>query len=409
MSFDDAVGLIARTCSKFLRIRTETVRLEDAFMRAVSSDIRARMAVPPFDNSAMDGFAVRSRDAHKPGVRLKIVEVVPAGRHPSKKIGRGECAGIMTGSAMPSGADAVVMKEYATEADSGFVGILRPARRGENVRLAGEDVKNGDLLVPKGALLGAAELGLAASQGYGRIEVFRRAVVGFFTTGDEVVLPGRRLKPSQIYNANRYTLGASIAASGCEPFYAGHLSDDIAHSAAAIAFAVGRCDALVTSGGVSMGDFDIVKKALRRLGAVIIFERIRLKPGRPTGLAVLKRRPVFLLPGNVVSSLLAYDLLVGPYIGNSHCGFDARFKAIAGFSYVKDDARRHFLRVSLDGNRKGFPTARLVRAQGSGILSSMSGYDALAVIPEGRHAVRRGDGINVITRRPSSHSGFPGK
>jgi molybdopterin molybdotransferase len=400
VTFESAARLITSTVRRRLRPSGEVVRLEAALGRAAAKDIRARMPSPPFDNSAMDGYAVRSRDVRRAVARLKVVEVIPAGRTPSEKIGRCECARIMTGSRAPAGADAVVMRENASAEAGGFVTILRSVRRGENLRFAGEDVKKGALLIPKGSLLGPAELGLAASQGLKSAAVLRRPVVGFFTTGDEVVMPGRRLKSSLIYNANRYTLGAAIAESGCSPLYAGHLSDDERSAASAISSAVARCDALITCGGVSMGDFDIVKKSLRRLGAKFIFERIEMKPGRPTGFALLRGKPVFTLPGNVVSSLLSYELLVSPHLSPHGSGFGRVSRAVSGFTYSKNDSRRHFLRVNVESDDSLVPSARLTGAQGSGILSSMSGYDALAVILEGRVSIRRGSIIKIISRRP---------
>ena len=401
VSLEEASSTVRKISSRFLKHRTENLPLEESCGRILARDVYARFDVPPFHNSSMDGFALRSSDIVSIPARLKVAATIPAGSFSDIKLKKGECARIMTGSPMPSVADAVVMKEF-TRLDGEYVLILKKPQRGENVRYRGEDIKKGALLVKKGVLLSPPLLGLLAAQGSGRVDVFRRPLIGFITTGNEVVMPGKPLATGKIYNVNRYTMSAALADSGCEPLYLGHCTDSADSVVSVVKRYLPRLDALITIGGVSMGEYDVVKDALKKLGARFYFEKIWMKPGRPTGFAVLRRKPVFTLPGNVVSSLVAFDMVVRPAVSPAAISLPSFFtlkNVRADFSFSKDDERRHILRVRISQGSVGKFSARPSGEQGSGILSTLAYADGYVIIPEGKQVLRRGSPVNVLIPR----------
>lgn len=375
------------------------VPLDRALGAVLAAPVVAAEAVPPFANTAMDGFAVRAADtagaADAAPVRLRIAGTVRAGASGlDVPVGPGEAARIMTGAPLPPGADAVVMVERTrAEADGGEVEVLVEVPVGNHVRPAGDDVRPGDEVAPAGTVLTPGHLGLLATVGATTVTVVARPVVGVLSTGDELVEGGAPLGPGQIRDSNRLALRALLARSGFEVVDLGVVRDDEATITVAIEAAVGRCDALVTSGGVSMGDFDYVKVVLDRLGAMR-WMQVSIKPAKPLAFGTIERPdgrvvPVFGLPGNPVSSMVSYELFCRPGLRrmSGHEGgalFRPRVVAVADEGLARrPDGKVHFARVSARWGEDGRLHVRSAGAQGSHQLTAMAGADALAELPDG--------------------------
>ena len=262
-------------------LRTECAPLADALDRTLAHDIRAREPIPPFSKATMDGYAVRAADTRpaEGPVELVVVEDLPAGRVSRRAIGPGQAARIMTGAPLPKGADAVVMVEDTERTESG-VRILNTVKPGDNIGEAGEDVRKGDLVLNKGADIGPAEVGMLAALGHASVPVARRPAVAVIATGDEIVEPGRRTRPGQIRNSNGHALRAMALQAGARAEYLGIARDRNASLKLKIGKAR-KADILVLSGGVSVGDYDLVKDELRSLGVRPVFWGVRIKPGKP--------------------------------------------------------------------------------------------------------------------------------
>lgn len=383
-------------------VKTEKIAVTDSYGRILSSDIIAPISIPTFDNSAMDGYAARSSDLKKVPLTLKVVEIIQAGSVPRKTVRRGECAKIMTGAPMPSGADCVIMVEdtkmIMSDGHNPEVMILKRVKKWENVRFAGEDIKKGTKVLSAGQVVTPSVMGVLSSVGLDRVEVYKKVKVGFLTTGDEIIHPPKVLKRGQIYNSNRYTLLGAINSCGAEPVYMGHIRDNLAAIADAVKKGVMAADIIVSSGGVSMGDYDAVKKAFESLGAKIKFWKVAMKPGRPNVFAVLNGKPVFGLPGNPVSTLLSFELMVKPAIYRMSGRKDflpETFTAKSNFKFSKNDRRQHFLRAILSG-KKGEYAVKLTGPQGSAILTSVVKADCLVVVPEGKVEISKDSTVEVL-------------
>jgi molybdopterin molybdotransferase len=383
-----------------LATAAETVSLESCLDRFAAAPSRAGTQVPPFDNSAMDGFALRAEDTleRRP---LRLVGESRAGRPADLGPGPGEAVRISTGAALPAGADAVLPIEIASEAE-GRVTATRPVACGENVRRAGEDIEAGQQLLEVGARIGPAELGVLASVGLATVECARRPSVAVLTSGDELAGPGRPLGPGQIHDSSRFSLPALALRAGAEPTYAGALPDDPASIEASVA-AVLDADFLVVVGGVSVGPHDHVKAVFDRLGVEQRFWRVALRPGGPTWFGVRRSSPaarptlVFGLPGNPVSSMVTFHLFVrAALLKASGCDPDLdRSSAVFAQAYRKPPGKAHYLRCRLEatnGERRAVPTTE---RQGSHVLSSMLNADCLAVIPAAGEGVEAGERVEV--------------
>ncbi len=366
----------------------------------------AAEAVPPFANSAMDGFAVRAADtagaAEDRPVRLVVVATVAAGAPATTPVGAGQAVRIMTGAPMPPGADAVVLVERSRPVGD-EVDLTLEVAPGTSVREAGGDVRPGDEVLAAGVVLGPAHLGVLASLGLDRVMVVGRPVVGVLSTGDELVPRGRPLGPGQIRDSNRAMLLALVAAGGGTAVDLGWVPDDEAALEAALVDGARRCDALVTSGGVSMGDFDVVKVVLDRI-AEMRWMQIAIKPAKPFAFGLLGRAsdaahvPVFGLPGNPVSSLVSFELLARPALrrmaGHHHLDRPAVTAVADAPLDRRPDGKAHYVRVrtGFDGERFH---ARPVAAQGSHQLAATAGADGLAVLPDG-HGIPAGGTVEVL-------------
>lgn len=373
------------------------VALGQALGLAVAADLYAGEPMPPFTNSAMDGFAVRAADGltarENAPVRLRVTGDLPAGGVATLSVDSGTALRIMTGAPMPAGADAVVPLEH-TQSGADWVELRRPVRPGANIRQAGEDIPAGGLVVAAGAPVRPGEIGVLASTGFVTVPVFPRARVAILTTGDELVDCGTVPGPGQIRDANLHALCAQIASFGATPISFPRIPDRRERVEASLNEALEACDVLITTGGVSVGDCDFVKPALELLGAEPVFWRVAQKPGGPLGFWMLGGKPVFGIPGNPVAAMLMAEEYVRPALrrmmGFRHLHRPER-TGILEQAWRKSgpDGRVHFLRVIVR-EEGGTRFAALTGPQGSGILSSMLRANALAVIQQDDLAIPAG-------------------
>ena len=349
--------------------------------------LHAEENIPPFDNSAMDGFAVRAADVkdatqEKPAV-LSIAETIAAGYAPTKQVTAGQASRIMTGAMMPEGADAVVMQEV-TQRDGDEVKIFESIDKTGNVRFTGESVAEGQQVMGKGKHLRPPEVAMLASLNRPEVTVYRKPTVAIIATGDELMLLGEPLEPGKIRESNRYGLYAQVEEAGAIPIDMGIAPDDEAEIERIFRAALAKSDALITSGGVSVGEHDFVKSVLERLGEVN-FWRVAMKPGKPQAYGISDGKPIFGLPGNPVSSLVVFELFVRPALlkmaGHTEL-LRPTFKATLTESITNKDGRVNYMRAILKESN-GQYTAETTGPQGSGILHSLVLANGLITIPSG--------------------------
>ena len=342
--------------------------------------------VPSFANSAMDGFAVRAADTAGAPVTLEVVGTAAAGSAPGVEVGPGQAVRIMTGAILPAGADAIVMVERTSLAGAGTVTIEVPAAAGDHVRHPGEDIRAGQTLFEPGTELGPGHLGVLASVGAETVDVVPKARVGVLSTGDELTSAPGELRPGQIRDSNRPTLLALAARAGCVPVDLGSAPDDEAAITAAVERGVAQCDAILTSGGVSVGDFDYVKVVLDRLGDMRWWQ-VAVKPAKPLAFGTVRGTPVFGLPGNPVSSMVSFELFARPALrqmmGHREL-LRPELPAVADEALRRHaDGKVHFVRVVATTGDDGRLHVRSSGGQGSHLLRAMAMANALAVLPDG--------------------------
>jgi molybdopterin molybdotransferase len=370
---------------------TETVAITAALGRVLAVRQTSTITVPPLDNSAMDGYAVRLADVVQVGVTLPVSQRILAGAV-GQPLAAGTAARIFTGAPVPPGADAVLMQEDCT-AEGEAVVINKLPRPGENIRRAGEDIETGAQILAAGTRFGAAEMGLAASVGLAGLPVFRRLKVACFFTGDELVTPGAPLAPGQIYNSNRYTLTGLVNDLGCELIDLGIVPDTLEATEAALTRAAREADVVVTSGGVSVGEADYVKTAVEKLGRVEMW-KVAMKPGKPVVFGQVGEADFIGLPGNPVSAFVTFCLFVRPFLLKRMGVSDVLYRAYAvqaDFAWTKPGKRREFLRARLQPNGK----LALFPNQGSGVLTSCAWADGLVDLDVGQ-TVQPGDWARFI-------------
>jgi molybdopterin molybdotransferase len=368
----------------------EEVPTLEATNRVLAKAQRSTMDVPPMDNSAMDGYAVRLSDLQK-NASLKVAQRILAGSV-GKPLEPGTAARIFTGAPIPKGADAVVMQEHC-ETVSDSVLIKKHPQSGEWIRLAASDVKKGGEILPAGKRLLPQDTGLAASVGIARLPVYRKVRLGLFFTGDELVMPGEPLPPGRIYNSNRFTLRGLAEVFGCDLRDYGIVPDNLDATRAVLRKAAAECDVIVTSGGVSVGDADFVKPAVEAEGKLLMW-KIAMKPGRPLAFGTVREASFIGLPGNPVSSFVTFLIFVRPFLLKTQGLSDPRPKAIAAradFDWTEPDARREFLRVkwNAQGGLDLYPT------QDSAVLTSTAWADGLVDNPA-QHEIRKGDAVRFL-------------
>jgi molybdopterin molybdotransferase len=387
---------------------TETVGLAEASERVLAEEIRAGVLIPPADNSAMDGYALRAADTESAPVVLRVGEDLPAGKRSERKLVPGEAARIMTGAALPEGADSVVMIED-TETEGERVRVHRPVSPGQHVRRAGEDVRPGLLIAEPGALLHAPLVGMLAALGRSVVAVRARARVAVLATGDELVEPDRLRDDGRIASSNSYALCAALREIGAQPVYLGIAPDEPAEIEARFRSAL-TCDAVISSGGVSVGDRDWIKQVLVRLGGKLRLWRIAMRPGAPLAFVRVGERPVFGLPGNPVSTFVTFEQFVRPSLlrmmGHTRVFRPVEAARLAA-DYAKPAGRAHFVRVALE-RRDGELWARASGEQGSNILLSLVRADGLAYIPPEATRVARGERVPVQLLYGDALSAEPG-
>lgn len=366
----------------------ETVPLEQADGRVLAEALIAGLDLPPWANSAMDGYALRLADWQ--GEALPVSQRIQAGCAP-EALAPGTCARIFTGAPLPAGADTVEMQENVELDETGRVHFRQALRLGQNVRPQGQETRVGDCVLPAGTRLGPVELGLAASLGVATLQVCRRLRVAVLSTGDELVEPGQPLGPGQIYNSNRRLLMVWLQRLGCEVVDGGILPDDLALTREALA-ALAQVDLILSTGGVSVGEADYLGIALREAGELTLW-KLAIKPGKPLTFGHYQGVPVIGLPGNPASTLVTFGLLARPYLLR-RMGVQRveplAFEMPAGFVWSKAGKRREYLRARIEAGRV-VPYAN----QSSGVLLSAAWAEGLAEVLEGR-TLNEGDSLRFI-------------
>lgn len=380
LEFDDAQARLLAVARP--PTTTQACALAQAAGRVLAQPLVARLDLPPADNSAMDGYAVRHADLH-PGVVLPIGQIAYAGQVPTALV-PGQAARITTGGLVPPGADTVVIQEDC-EPQAAAVRVLAVPAPGSNIRRRGEDVAVGSPLVPAGTVLTPMHLGLLAAQGWSEVPVWPRLRVAILTTGDELVPPGQPLPPGAIHESNGILLQAALAQLGCEVVAVRHVADDLPALQAALRRLAGIAQLIVTTGGVSVGDRDLVKPALEALGGELALWKVRMKPGKPVALGQVAGVPVLGLPGNPVSALVVLAVLASPMIRQWQGRLQplpAVWPARLCTPAVHTDKREAFLRVQAEATATGWQV-RPHPQQSSGILHGLSWATGVARLPAG--------------------------
>jgi molybdopterin molybdotransferase len=396
ISVEEALKLILSTAPI---LGVEKVDIITALGRVIGEDIYAPSDIPPFDNSAMDGYAVKSEDTkgaskNYPAV-LTVIGDLPAGYVAKGKIKKGEAIRIMTGAPLPQGVDSVVMVED-TEASGDKVKIFNEAETNQHIRKAGEDVKKGELVIPQGTVLRPAAIGMLASLKRSFVSVYQRPLVSILCTGDELVDVDGELKAGQIVSSNSYTLASQVNECGGIPLLLGiarDRKDELEQK-----FREGlRADVIISSAGVSVGDYDLVKGVLKDLGMEMKFWKVAMRPGQPLAFGTIGGKPTFGLPGNPVSSMVSFEQFVRPYLlkmqGHTRI-FRPVIEAIWQEEFVKKTERKYLVRCMVS-KKEGMYIASSTGEQGSGILKSMVLANGLAIFPEEKEVIKAGEKVKV--------------
>jgi len=375
----------------------EKLAIRQSLNRVLDTDVQSTINVPPYDNSAMDGYAINSADLPTEGeTRLKLAGKSFAGKPFEGKLKKGEAIRIMTGAVIPEGADTIIMQEHAQAIDDTVV-ISAGHTKGDHVRYIGEDMKVGDTVLRTGKLITPAELGLLASLGIPEIQVKRRCRVAFFSTGDELRSVGETLEEGQIYDSNRYTLYGMLTRQNIELIDMGVIADDPAAVKEAFLTASNIADAVITSGGVSVGEADYVKDTLEELGQVS-FWRVAMKPGKPLAIGSINKAAFFGVPGNPVSAMATFYQFVQPAL-QKMMGLRETFRLMLKVPCItalrKQPGRLEYQRGILSYNKNGDMVVNSTGVQGSHILTSMSHANCFIILPAENAGVTSGDLVEV--------------
>jgi molybdopterin molybdotransferase len=399
---------IERILAEIHPLKAESINLSDAFQRILAEDVTAPMDLPPFANSSMDGYAVRAQDIHQTPITLPVITDIPAGSAPTIPVEAGQAARIMTGAPMPPGADAVIpVEDTDSQWDLGgpppqTVTFQKGTNVGANVRPIGENVQRGQIVLQAGTLLRPQDVGILASLGIAQVSVMRQPRIVILTTGDELLNPGQPIAPGKIYDANSPMLAALVRQYGGQPFVLPISPDDIHSVRQLFQDALQKQpDMIISSAGVSVGAADFIRTVLEELGE-INFWRINLRPGKPLAFGMLRGNdgqtiPFFGLPGNPVSAMVTFDVIVRPALlklqSLDDTAYTETIDAVVG-ERIDSDGRRSYLRVKLTRDGQQW-VAQLTGTQSSGALMSMVEADGLLIVPEDVRVVEAGEVLPV--------------
>ena len=394
---------------QFATLGSEETTLLNAHERVLAESVTSNLDIPPFNRSTVDGYAVKAADTfgadEKQPARMKICGVVNIGELPRVRVSQGQAAEIVTGAPIPDGADAVVMVED-TERTGDDLRVFSPVTTSENVMKKGSDIKKGETVLKAGLVFGSREIGVLAALGVACVKVYVVPRVAVLSTGGEVTEPGKELTPGKIYDINAYSLSAAVLEGGGNPIYLGVVPDDKTKLREALQHALECADMVVTSGGVSVGPKDLMPQTVDSLGEPgLIFSGIAVKPGKPTTMEMIGRKPVFALPGHPTSALLMFQLLVRPVIwrlsGRAATGV-ARVKALAGMRMFSAKGRRTFVMVKLRKDKAGRLVAEAVETGASGAITTLAKADGYVEIPENQLFVDKGEEVEVALFRSAA-------
>ena len=401
LSFDEAKQLLEQTFDA-KPVGVETVSISEAHERVLAQDIVAPLNIPPFTRSTVDGYAVKAADtfgaSEDQPVTLKFCGHVVIGESPNVAVKNGLAAEIVTGAPLPDGADSVVMVEQTTQKGNN-VSVHRPVSIGENLMAAGSDIRKGETVLKAGRFLGSREIGVVAAIGLTEVVVYRRPKVAVLSTGGEVVAPGEPLPPGKIYDINAHTLSAAVREAGGEPINLGIIPDQKDKLTKALKNALGSADAVITSGGVSVGPKDFTPQVVDSLGKPgVIISGVAVKPGKPMTIAVVDGKPVFSLPGNPTSSLFMFNVFVHPVIvklaGRPEEELP-KLKAVAAKKMFPARGRRTFIMVNLAYDKNGTLLVSPVPTGLSGAITTLAKADGFVEISEKQQFVDAGTEIDV--------------
>jgi molybdopterin molybdotransferase len=403
LSFNQA---LTRILDEVVPTETELCDLRSSHLRVLAQDVVAAYDVPRFDNSSMDGYALRADDTLRAApnhvVELSVDGEIGAGDASERTLTPGSACRIFTGGVIPPGADAVIEQENVELVDM-KIRLSAPIARGRNLRRRGEDVLSGHAVLERGVSLSAARQGVLASLGFSRVRVYSTPQVAILTTGNELVGVDEPLAPGKIRDSNAYTLTSLVRESGCVPVEVGRASDSISDLTGKLKEGLSR-DALITSGGVSVGDRDLVLETLKNLGAEVRFWKVNIKPGMPFAFCLFRKEgtatslPVFALPGNPVSTMVTFLKLVRPALGKLRglraVQSELKLRATLEEDYEKKDGKTHFAR-GIVRNENGKLLVRKSGSQSSGVLTSMALANCLIIIPENVALAEAGTQVEI--------------
>lgn len=386
--------------SELKPLKSEIIHVKEGLNRVIVNDIVARYDVPMFDRSAMDGYAIRSEDSFGASVTdpvyLKITGRIEIGTIPDIEIKTGDAAQIMTGAALPKGADAVIKVEDTRE-HGHSIEVIKPYPPRKNVSIRGEDVRRGDVILKQGHLLHPQDIGIIIASGHDQISVIRKPKVSIISTGSELIDPGEILEPGKIFDVNNATLSSLVSQFHSIPSFTRRVKDDRDELLQALEKAIEQTDVIVFSGGSSVGEFDIIDEIILQKGKLLV-QGVAMRPGAPTLIGIINNKPVFGLPGSPVAAMISFDVFVRPTL-QTLLGmklFDSKpiIKAKLKRSIPSEVGRRDFARVRIVKEKNEF-FAELVRVRGSGIISTLVKADGIIEVPEEREGLSKGDSVDV--------------
>jgi molybdenum cofactor synthesis domain-containing protein len=401
MSFDEAKQVVNEQL-KLAVLGGEEVPLLEAYDRVLMENVVSALDIPPFNRSTVDGYAVKAEDTfgaeENQPAKLAVCGMVNIGEPPQVRVGKGEAAEIVTGAPVPDGADAVVMVED-TDREDAELRVFRAVTRNENVMKRGTDIKKGETVLVAGRVLGASEIGVLAALGLTTVKVFKVPVVAVLSTGGEVTEPGRELPAGKIYDINAYSLSTAVKESGGKPVYLGVVPDDKAELRKALEQALASADIVMTSGGVSVGPKDLTPQIVNSLGEPgVLVSGIAVKPGKPTTIALIGKKPVFAMPGHPTSALLLFHLLARPVIQRM-AGRPAKenkmTKALAVTRMFSAKGRRTFVMVKLKRDKSNGLVAEPVESGASGAITTLAKADGYVEIPANQQFIDAGEEVVV--------------